>query len=247
MTVKEVSQITGISVRTLHHYDKIGLLCPRRNEKNGYREYGCRELDLLQQIQLLGACGCSLAAIQKILSDPHYRRAESLSLQKKYLEHEKCRINTMLQTLNKTMLALKGEIEMSEKEKFEGFASNQNPYETEARRLWGDEAVDSSGKKLSAMTQTEKNTVEDGMHTIFSALSELRRENPASPAAQQGIRKLYDFFTKTLGIHYTAEVFAGVGMLYVQDRRFTKNIDRFGEGLAVFLSQAIQIFAKTME
>lgn len=246
MTVKEVAKLTGVSVRTLHHYDEIGLLRPQRNTENSYRTYGSAELDLLQQILLFRECGFPLSAIRKMLTDPGYNREEAISLQKKYLHHEKRRIQTMIQTLEKTMQALKGEIQMNESEKFKGFDLSHNPYEKEARERWGDKTVEASQEKLASLSAGEKSSLENKMNTLFAELSELRGEDPGSKAAQQGVQRLYNLFTKDMSIPYTPKAFAGVGMLYVQDDRFTENIDQFGTGLASFLSRAIQIFAQRL-
>lgn len=166
MNTNEVAGLTGISVRTLHHYDKIGLLCPGRNPENGYREYGEGDLDRLQQILFFKECGFSLANIQKLLSSPSFDREKAFALQRKVLLHEKERIDAMLNTLDKTMRSMKGEITMTQKEKFSGFDMSHNPYETEARRLWGNEAVDQSSAHISAMSADEKDAVSKGMNAF---------------------------------------------------------------------------------
>ena len=135
MNTNEVASLTGVRVRTLHHYDKIGLLCPSRNPENGYREYDERDLDRLQQILFFKECGFPLASIQRLLGSPSFDREKAVALQKKYLLHEKKRIDAMLNTLNKTIQSMKGEITMTPKEKFGGFDLSHNPYEEEARSL----------------------------------------------------------------------------------------------------------------
>ncbi|WP_313075277.1 MerR family transcriptional regulator [Lacrimispora sp.] len=244
MNTNEVAIITGVSVRTLHHYDKIGLLSPGRNPENDYREYTENDLDMLQQILFFKACGFSLAEIKVMLTSPGFDRDKAFVLQKKYLLHEKERINAMLDTLDKTIRSWKGEQEMTQKEKFAGFAMGDNPYEEEARRLWGEEAVNEYNDKINSLSSQEQNVVTQNMEELFQELGKIRLEEPGSPLAQEAMDKMYQFFNKNFGYHYSLEAFAGLGQLYVKDERFLKNIDQYGEGLSAFLSRAMKIYAE---
>jgi DNA-binding transcriptional MerR regulator len=243
MNAKEVAKLTGISVRTLHHYDAINLLRPNRNKENGYREYSEEDMDKLQQILFFKECGFPLAKIQKLLNSSSFNREEAFQLQKKYLLHEKKRIETMLDTLNRSMKSMKGEITMSLTEKFGGFDMNNNPYEEEARRLWGDEAVDKSNAHISSLTMEEKDSIAKGMDHLFTELATIRNENPASDTAQKAMEKMYRHFNKNFGYQYTLEAFAGVGQMYITDIRFTENVDQYGKGLSQFLAEAMKIYA----
>ncbi len=243
MNAKEVAKLTGISVRTLHHYDDIGLLCPKRNKENGYRNYSEEDMDRLQQILFFRECGFPLSQIQRMLSSTSYNREDAFLLQKKYLMHEKKRIEAMLHTLNKSMKLMKGEITMSVYEKFKGFDMNNNPYEKEARRLWGDETVDKSNAYIESLNEDEKKSISQGMDDLFSELAAIRNENPASDISQRAMEKMYGYFNKNFGGQYTPQAFAGVGKLYITDVRFTENIDRYGTGLSEFLAEAMRIYA----
>lgn len=245
MNTNEVAVLTGVSVRTLHHYDKIGLLCPDRNPENDYREYSEHDLDLLQQILFFKACGFTLAETKRMISSPDFNQKEAFRLQKKYLLHEKKRINIMLDTLEKTMRSWKGEEAMTQKEKFAGFIMGDNPYEEEARRLWGDKAIDESNAKISSMSPQEQKQVVEGMEELFRELGKIRFEQPDSKIAQDAMDHMYQFFNKNFGYQYSLEAFAGLGQLYVADERFLKNIDQYGEGLSVFLSQAMKIYGNS--
>lgn len=244
MNAKDVAGLAGISVRTLHHYDQIGLLRPSRNHENGYREYTDSDLDLLQQILFFRECGFPLAKIQSLLQNPAFHREEAFQLQRKYLLHEKERIETMLNTLDRTMKSMKGEIIMSSKEKFGGFDMNHNPYEEEARKLWGDEPVNRSNAFIQSLSEKEKESVAKGMDDLFSSLAALRDEDPASDLAQKAMDRMFQHFNQNFGHAYTPEAFAGVGQLYVADERFTQNIDRYGQGLSKFLAEAMAIYAQ---
>ncbi|MFV0351773.1 MAG: MerR family transcriptional regulator [Oscillospiraceae bacterium] len=243
MTANEVARLTGTSVRTLHHYDSIGLLCPVRSPQNDYREYTEEDLDTLQQILFFKACGFALAEIQNILSSPSFNRLQAFELQRASLVHQQQKLNTMLTTLDKTIRTLKGEDTMTPQEKFGGFDMNNNPYEEEARRLWGNEAVDSSNKHIAALPQKEKDAIAKGMDDLFIYLATLRNKEPASEEVQAGMERMFSHFNGNFGYQYSLEAFAGLGEMYITDERFTKNIDKYGEGLSAFLAKAMKLYA----
>lgn len=244
MNAKEVAKLTGISVRTLHHYDDIGLLCPKRNEENGYRKYSEEDMDRLQQILFFRECGFPLAKIQKMLTSSTFDREEAFELQKKYLMHEKQRIETMLDTLNKSMKLIKGEITMNIQEKFNGFDMNNDPYEEEARRLYGDEVIDKSKAHAASLNRAGESSVLQGLNELFTELAAIRNENTDSIITQKAMEKMYQYFNKSFGYEYTPQAFAGVGQLYITDARFTENIEQYGKGLSRFLAEAMKIYAE---
>ncbi len=243
MNIHEVVKLSGVSVRTLHHYDTLGLLRPGRNPDNGYREYTDGDMDLLQQILFFRECGFPLAKIAKLLKSPAYDRETAYELQKNTLLHEKQRIENMLFTLERTMQARKGEIVMTQKEKFAGFDFKENPYEEEARARWGDPAVNRSNAHLKGLGPQGQQALGDRMNALFSKLSAVRGEAPESPAAQAAMEEMFRFFNESFGVTYTPEAFAALGQMYVDDERFTKNIDQFGEGLSQFLAAAMAEYA----
>ncbi len=243
MNAKQVAELSGLSVRALHHYDEIGLLRPRRNAQNGYREYSEEDLDKLQQILFFRQCGFSLERIKKLLSNPRFDRARAFELQKKHLMLEKERIEAMLSTLERTLKTLKGEDSMSQKEKFKGFDFSFNPYEEEAKQLWGDETVEKSNDFIASKSDRERKDMEKVLDELFKGLAEIRDEDPDSDLAQEAIDKMYRVFNESFGHYYTLESFAALGNMYVMDDRFKANIDKYGEGLAEFLSKAMQEYA----
>ncbi|SYX86783.1 MerR family transcriptional regulator [Paenibacillus alvei] len=241
MRVKEVADIVGISVRTLHHYDEIGLLSPAQVTDVGYRQYSDEDLAMLQQILFFRELGFPLKKIKDIIHSPTFDQTEALELHRSMLQEKRRRLDVMLETLDKTILHRKGEIQMTNKEKFQGFDFSHNPYEQEARKRWGDKAVDASNAKVGNMTKEEQASMGEKMNAIYFQLAELRGASPDSEEAQAGIKQWYDFLN-TMG-NYSPEAFKGLGQMYVDDARFTKNIDKFGEGLAVFMRDAMAVFA----
>lgn len=242
MKVKEVADLVGISVRTLHHYDAIGLLTPEETTESGYRLYSDRNLERLQQILFFKALDVPLKRIKEILEDPAFDPDEALVQHRKLLLEKRRRIDRMLETLEKTLRHAKGEITMTNEEKFAGFDFSRNPYEAEARERWGDEAVDASNAKLGKLTKAEQEAFGEEMNALYRRLGELRQLDPASAEAQEAIGEWFRMLNR-MGT-YSLEAFKGLGRMYVDDARFTKNIDRFGEGLAAFMRDAMAAYAE---
>jgi DNA-binding transcriptional MerR regulator len=246
MNIKEVAELAKVSVRTLHHYDKIGLLVPARNEWNGYRAYSDADLTKLQQICFFKACGFPLVEIQTLLDSSQFDQEQAFALQKSYLLQEKAQIETILATLERSVQALKGEVTMTQAEKFKGFDfTRENPYEAEARERWGKQAIDHSQVALTALSDTAKQALSGKMTDLFHDLAKVKDEDPASEVAQAAINQMYHFFNDNLGYHYSLAAFAGLGQLYVQDERFTENLSQYGIGLPEFLATAMTIYAET--
>lgn len=241
MKVKEVADLVGISVRTLHHYDDIELLIPAATTESGYRIYSNENLETLQQILFFRELGFPLKEIKEIIHRPSFDQAEALEMHRKMLLEKRRRLDKMIETIDKTMRYKKGRIRMTNQEKFEGFDFSQNPYEAEARERWGDKAVDESNEKVQNMSTDEKKVFEDEFNAIYKDLAKIRHESPDSDIAQAGIKIWYEFLNK-MG-NYSLEAFKGLGQMYVDDERFTKNIDQFGEGLAVFMRDAMENFS----
>ena len=237
LKIKELSELVGISVRTLHHYDSIGLLCPEKTEA-GYRIYSDKDIDCLQQILFFKELDFSLKEIKNIISDPSFNKEEALLAHKKMLLDKQAHISKLVETIDKTIRYQKGEIAMTDKEKFEGFDFSQGDlYEKEAREKWGDKAVDDSKAKIKG------NEAELGekMNAIYRNLASLRHLSPESNEAQAAIEQWF-YFLNDMG-SYSLEAFEGLGEMYVADERFTKNIDKFGDGLALFMRDAMKIYS----
>ncbi|KXY89795.1 MULTISPECIES: MerR family transcriptional regulator [Bacillus cereus group] len=237
MKVKEVANLVGISVRTLHHYDEIGLLTPDETTESGYRLYSNENLETLQQILFFKELGFPLKKIKEIIMSPSFDREEALKLHKKMLLEKRARLDKVIATIDKTIQHTKGEIEMTNKEKFEGFDFSHNPYEEEARERWGDAAVDKANEYAKGMSKEKQ----EEFNAIYRNLAALRHGAPDSKEAQEAIKVWYDYLQNFS--HYSLDAFKGLGQMYVADERFTKNIDKFGEGLAQFMCDAMEVYA----
>lgn len=236
MKIKELADIAGVSVRTLHHYDKIGLLTPDTDKVNGYRDYTDKDISRLQQILFFRQLNFKLMQIKDILDSPHYDKTEALQLQKSILLKEQSRLKSILKLIDRTIISEKGEMMMTNEEKFEGVDFSHNPYEEEAKEKWGSDAVDKSKQNLKKMGTKE---TERRFNEIYTELANVRHLEPESEDAQQQIHKWYEFLNE-IG-EYSPEMFKGLGDMYVEDERFTKNINKFGDGLAQFMQQAMSV------
>lgn len=243
--VKEVADLVGISVRTLHHYDDIGLLTPDETTDSGYRLYSEENLEILQQILFFRELDFPLSKIKEVINNPSFNREEALQFHRQLLMEKRERINIMIATIDKTLLHMKGEFTMSNKEKFEGFDFSQNPYEDEARKRWGDETVNRSNAALGSLTEDEQKAMGEKMNAIYHKLAELKEGSPQSEEAQVAIKQWYDILNQLMGQKCSLEAFKQIGQMYVDDERFTKNIDQFGVGLAQFMSEAMAYYADT--
>lgn len=238
LKVKQVAELAGISIRTLHHYDEIGLLEPSKTE-SGYRLYSSADLDNLQQILFFRELDFPLKEIKKIMNDTSFDSEQALRRHRKMLVEKSVQINKMIKTIDKTLKYRKGEINMSNKEKFTGFDfSKDNSYEKEARERWGDKVVNESNKNIKG----REKQIADEMNEIYHELAKIRHLSPDSSEAQTAINKWYNFLNK-IG-DYSLEAFEGLGQIYVADERFTKNIDKFGDGLAKFMWDAMKVYAR---
>ena len=237
MKVKEIADLVGISVRTLHHYDAIGLLTPEQTTHAGYRIYSNKDLETLQQILFFRELGFPLKKIKEIIHSPSFDQQEALEIQHKMLLEKRYRLDKMIKTIEKTILHSKGEVQMSNQEKFEGFDFSHNPYAQEAREIWGDAAVDEANEQTKQMNSQD----EEKFNDIYRRLAAVRTLAPDSKEAQKEIHEWY-LLLNTIGT-YSLDSFKGLGQMYVDDERFTNNIDTFGEGLATFMRDAMAFYA----
>lgn len=243
MNTKELANISGISVRTLRYYDKIGLLTPTRNNQNNYREYSDGDIERLQQILFFRSCGFNLTAIQSIIDNPDFDRAAAFQLQKQALLHERKRIDDTLKLLETSeQMRIEGE-DMTKKEKFSGFNFAQNPYELEARQRYGDAAIEQSKRHFASLSKDQMGAMNEQMELLFKRLAIVKDQPIDAKPVQALIDEMYHFFNQNFGYHYSLEAFAGLGKLYTCDQRFTDNIDQYAQGLSAFLERAMAEYA----
>ncbi|MDE6221863.1 MAG: MerR family transcriptional regulator [Lachnospiraceae bacterium] len=244
LTVNEVSKLTGVSVRSLHHYDAIGLLKPAKVTDAGYRLYGDDELARLQNILLFRELQFPLKQIRTILDSPDFDRREALAQQIRLLELQLAHTQELI--LFARRLQEKGVESMDLKAfgAFDAFDKEEmRQYEEEVRERWGSaKACDEYRQKTKARTDTEQVEIGSQLMERFAEIGKLRQGSPADEAAQEQAAGIQAFITE----HYyqcTDEILRGLGEMYVCDERMKRSIDKAGgEGTAVFVSQAIAVY-----
>ena len=237
LTVHEVSERTGVSVRTLHHYDAIGLLTPAEVTQAGYRLYDDRSLKRLHSILFFRELQFSLKEIKDILDDPGFDPQKALDQQIRLLELQRERIDRIIKQAK----------EMKKGDKTMGFDifdhKEIEQYKQEAKEKWGGtEAYKESERKAAGRTTEQESGVAEGLMDVFREFGALRNLPPEDPAVQEKVEQLQQYITK----HYytcSKEILKGLGQMYVCDERFRGNIDRAtGEGTAEFVSKAIAAY-----
>ena len=243
LQIKEFAELTGVSVRTLHYYDEIGLLKPSCvDEQNGYRFYNEASLERMQEILFYRELDFPLKSIAEILASPNYDKQKALAEQKRLLTLKKDRLERLIAALEQ---AGKGEITMSAFDNSEYEIARQQ-YEDEAKQRWGGtDAYKESQAKTAGYSKDKWNDVLTGMNGIFAEFAECKKcgESVDGDAAQPLVKKLQDYITANF-YYCTDDILAGLGQMYVCDERFKNNIDSHGEGTAEFVSEAIKIYCK---
>ena len=239
-TVHQVSKLTGISVRTLHHYDNIGLLKPTKLTEAGYRLYDEEALRKLQTILLFRELGFPLKQIRDFLENPAFDARQALKDQIRLLELRAEQLNKLIS--HARQIQQTGVIPMD----FSAFDhSKQDAYTAEAKKRWGStDAYREYEEKTAGQTHAQKAAAADGLMAIFSRMGQLRHTAPDAAEAQALVKELQDFITE----HYytcTKPILKGLGMMYIAGDEMTANIDRAGgEGTARFAHEAIEFFCK---
>lgn len=242
--VREFAKLTGVSVRTLHFYDEIGLLKPSSvDEQNGYRFYDECSLTRMQEILFYRELDFPLKEIRMILSSPDYDKQNALKEQKQLLTLKKERLERLISALDG---AMKGEIVNMNVFDNSEFEAKRKEYAKEAKEKWGDTAAyKESAEKTADYSADRWEQINSVMNDKIAEFADCKRKGfaPDSKQAQALAKNWQDFITEN---YYTCtkEILASLGEMYVADQRFLKNIDRHGNGTARFMSDAIKAYCK---
>jgi DNA-binding transcriptional MerR regulator len=249
-TVSLLAKMSGVSVRTLHVYDEIGLLKPLSRTEAGYRVYGEAELLRLQQILLYKELDFPLAEIRRLLDDPSFDLMTALEEQKKAFRQRQQELAELLDTIDETIHHLKKQGIMSNLE----FLYKGIPKETaeawrkEAAGKWGEDAVSTSEKHLTSLGKPGIEKLKKEMEEVGKRLYDLRQNDPADPLVQAQIAQHYAIirgFWGTAGsADLQAEAYAGLGELYVADDRYMSWKGETQPEFAAFMCKAMEYFAE---
>ena len=239
LKIKDFATLTGVSARTLHYYDEIGLLRPSEvDEETGYRFYNEKSLLRMQEILFYRELDFSLKSISEILSSPGYDKNKALDEQKKLLILKKERLERLISAIDS---AKKGTNIMTA---FDN--STYEKYKSEVKEKWGTtEAYKEYSEKSKDYTKKDFDSSAEGMNEIFGEFALIMKNGHSSESetAQSLVKKLQEFITDNF-YTCTKEILAGLGQMYVLDERFKENIDKHADGTAEFVSEAIKIYCK---
>lgn len=239
-TVKEVSRLTGVSVRTLHHYDAIGLLRPTWVTDAGYRLYDDAALRRLQNILLFRELQFPLKEIKDILDSPGFDPMQALQQQIRLLELRRTHLDNLISHARE--IQEKGAINID----FSAFDTTEmDRYAAEAKAKWGKtEAYKEFEQKTAGQTNAQMRSAGDALMDIFAELGTKRHLSPASQEAQALVAKLQSYITAN---YYTCtkQILRSLGQMYIAGGPMTENIERVGgDGTAEFAHKAIEIYCK---
>ncbi|HEV7188706.1 MAG TPA: MerR family transcriptional regulator [Blastococcus sp.] len=243
MNVGEVAALAGVTVRTLHHYDRIGLLSPSGRTATGYRQYAPVDLDRLHQVLLYRELGFSLEEVATLLDDPAADPAAHLRRQHALLRQRLERTRAMVAAVEKEMEAQQMGISLTPEERFELFGDGfSDEYQAEAEERWGDtEAWAQSQRRTSAYSKEDwvriKEEADDIQRRFAEAMQSgaLADSDRAMDVAEEHRQHITRWFYDC-----PPAMHAGLGRMYVEDERFTAHYEQITPGLAQYVSTAVQ-------
>ena len=242
-TVKQLSKLAGVSVRTLHYYDEIELLKPDAIRTNGYREYGDEAVLKLQQIMFYRELDLSLKEIKALVSQPDFDAVAALERHRMSLQGQTRRLERLIQTVEDTILHMKGLIKMSAKQLFTAFSDEeQEKYAKEAEQMYDPAIVKESNRKFKSLSATEKQRIFDEGNQIYANMVSVMKKGAGSTETQAIVerwrRHMDHFWTPSL------EQLLGLAEVYNSDPRFKANFDKIDPRLAEFMREAVRIYVK---
>ncbi|WP_020531924.1 MerR family transcriptional regulator [Flexithrix dorotheae] len=249
-TAKGLSNLAGVSVRTLHYYDKIGLLKPAIRTEAKYRLYGGNELLRLQQILFFKELDFPLKEILKIINDPEFDLIKALESHEQALILKQKKISKMLDTIEKTMLNLKEKKMITDDELYNGFTKKEvSKNRKETIEKYGAEALEKSEAYLKKLTKEQFEALKNEQKEIFKTLFKISNQAPDSKEVQLEVARHYNNIRKFWGTVGTKNTqwkdYKGLGELYIADERFTIIDGKAQPDFAIFLSKAMTYFANS--
>lgn len=247
-TIKKLATLAHLSTRALRYYDEIGLLKPTSYTDSKYRLYDKEAVDRLQHILFYKAMGISLMTIKDILDADDFNPEEALLRHKTSLEKEKVRLETLIHTIDKTLRNMKGDYDMTDKEKFEGLkekmiAEHEEKYGEESRELYGDK-VNASIKKIRGMSEEEMKIIDVLATEMQQAFVEAYKLGDPTSALSMKACGMHKKWLSHYWDFYSKEAHLGLVTMYVEDERFKAYYDKIEKGLSGFMLKAMKEYLK---
>jgi DNA-binding transcriptional MerR regulator len=243
-TVQQLARLAGVSVRTLHHYDHLGLLTPSARTAARYRQYGAADLLRLQQILFFKELDFPLADIQAILDDPGFDQVKALHDHRQMLLQEADRLGRLLKTIEKTISKLTEDnmTPMTDEELYEGFTPEQiERYTREANERYDPKIVAESNRRVRNMSKAQWQAVKAEGGAVAQRLADLMDKQPNDAAVQAAIARHYAWVDNFW--HPTAESYRGLGQGYAEHPEFRAFYEKYRPGLADFMCAAMAYYA----
>jgi DNA-binding transcriptional MerR regulator len=250
LTVGQVAKLAGVTIRTLHHYEHIGLLRPGARTDAGYRLYTWADIDRLSRILYYRALGFPLDGIAALLDDPSLDAWEHLQRQRDLLAAQSRKLHAMLAAVEREMEALMAGYNLTPEEKLEVFGDvDPDQYADEARERWGDtDAWAQSRRRTAAYTKDDWLRIQAEASDLNARFVELMQAGASATGvdamtlAEEHRRHITRWFYDC-----GYDIHRGLAEMYVADARFTENIDQAAPGLAVYMREAILANAERRE
>lgn len=243
-TINQLAKMANVSVRTLHHYDQIGLLGSARNEKNQYRIYEESDLLRLQQILFFRELDFKLEDIKAIISSPNFDIAGALRDHKQMILLKRKRLDALMKTIDKTINKITNKKNMKDEELYDSFTKEEmNELAEEARQRWGHTAAyKESEKKMRSMTKEQMNAIKKEADGILKMAVSVIDKDVRSEEVQEVIALHY----KHLSNFYTPnpEMYRGLAEMYITDPRFKKHFEEYHPSLPQFMHDAMLVFVE---
>lgn len=241
-SIKQLSKLAGVSVRTLHHYDQIGLLQPAFRSEKGYRYYQKAELLQLQQILFYRELGFTLQDIKMIIHDPGFNLIQALEFHRKVIRTEADRMQQLLKTIDKTIAKLNNKnTSMKDHELYEGFSPEEvKKMRSEVIERWGEQQLMDTEERIRQLGKEGWQDHKKKGQEITQLLADLMDLEPDHVQVQQAIALYHNH----LNFYYevTKERYRGLAKMYIEDERFKAHYEKFRPGLAAYIHRAINIY-----
>ncbi len=245
LTVKQLASLASVTVRTLHYYDEIGLLKPDSIAANGYRQYGEQAVLRLQQILFYRELDFPLETIHELLTRPEFDVVRALQSHRASLQERSKRLETLINTIDKTIEHLEGKRDMNKEDYFEGWTEEKQPeFEKEIRQKYGEHAMDEV-IDWNSYTKEQKAAIIAKGQANTRVMADLMDKTPENPEVQAAVARWHQhmkyFYDPSI------ERMCGLGQMYADDPRFAAGYEKVKPGLALFMKQAIDVYCNRLE
>ncbi|SFG99810.1 MerR family transcriptional regulator [Pedobacter insulae] len=250
-SVKQLAKLAGVTVKTLHLYDHMGLLKPAQRTGSRYRLYCESELLRLQQILFYRELDFPLKQILAILDDPNFDLIKAMEGHKTLLKAKRRRIDTLMKTLNQTLISLKNKTMLNLEDLYQGLSEQEaQNYRNQAISSYGEEAVTHAENHLKSLSKEAMQALVSRQKELGKSLYQLKHLKPANQTVQELVGQHYQNTRKLWGTHQAvdkqAEAYQGLGQLYLTDERFTSESGETDPDFRIFISEAMSIYSASL-